>query len=295
MRRILVTGGTGQVGLELTRRTWPEGVEIVAPGRAELDLTDQAAIAAYVVGGGFAAVINAAAYTAVDRAESEKAEAFALNELAPAALADAAGSAGIPLVHVSTDYVFRGDADAPYETDAAIDPINFYGASKAAGEAAVGVGCPRSVIVRTAWVVGPNRTNFVRTMLRLADGRETIRVVADQRGAPTLAADLADALATIALRTVSDERAPAGLFHFANAGETTWADFAEAIFAEARERGAKVPRVERITTADYPTPARRPAYSRLSTSRIERDYGIVPRPWRDWLPGLVAEIMEQGR
>jgi dTDP-4-dehydrorhamnose reductase len=295
MRRILVTGGTGQVGLELTRRAWPEGVEIVAPNRAELDLTDRSAIAAHVAGGGFAAVINAAAYTAVDRAESEKAEAFALNELAPAALADAARAAEIPLVHVSTDYVFRGDADAPYETEAPIDPINVYGASKAAGETAVRLGCPRSAIVRTAWVVSPNRTNFVRTMLRLADGRETIRVVADQRGAPTLASDLADALATIALRMIPDERAPAGLFHFANVGETTWADFAEAIFAEARERGAKVPRVERITTADYPTPARRPAYSRLSTSRIERDYGIVPRPWRDWLPGLVAEIMEQGR
>ena len=294
MTRILVTGGEGQVGHELVRRAWPEGVEIAAPTRAELDLTDAAAIAAHVAAGGYSAVINCAAYTAVDKAETEVAQAFAVNALAPAAFAEAARTADISLVHVSTDYVFRGDADAPYETDAAIDPIGVYGASKAAGEFAVRLGCPRSAIVRTAWVVSARRANFVKTMLRLGAERDQLRVVADQHGAPTFAADLADALGAIALGMIADRDAPAGVFHFTNAGPTTWHEFAQAIFAQARALGARTPTsVEAIATSDYPTPARRPAYSVLSTRRIEQDYGVVPAPWRERLPAIVAEIMEQ--
>lgn len=296
MTRILVTGGEGQVGGELKRRAWPEGVEIVAPTRAELDLADAAAIGTYVAAGGFDAVINPAAYTAVDKAESEVAQAFAINALAPAALADAARAAEIPLVHVSTDYVFRGDASAPYETDAEIDPIGIYGASKAAGELAVRLGHKRSAIVRTAWVVSARRANFVKTMLRYGAERDVMRVVADQHGAPTFAADLADALATVALEMISDKDAPTGVFHFSNAGATTWHGFAQAIFEAAAARGGKTPStLEAITTADFPTPARRPAYSVLSTRRIEEAYGVVPPPWRDGLPGLVAEIMEQAQ
>ena len=296
MTRILVTGGEGQVGGELKRRAWPEGVEIVAPTRAELDLADAAAIGPYVADGDFDAVINPAAYTAVDKAESEVAQAFAINALAPAALADAARAADIPLVHVSTDYVFRGDASAPYETDAEIDPIGIYGASKAAGELAVRLGHKRSAIVRTAWVVSARRANFVKTMLRYGAERDVMRVVADQHGAPTFAADLAEALATVALGMISDKDAPTGVFHFSNAGATTWHGFAQAIFEAAAARGGKTPStLEAITTADFPTPARRPAYSVLSTRRIEEAYGVVPPPWRDGLPGLVAEIMEQAQ
>ncbi|MFC3695199.1 dTDP-4-dehydrorhamnose reductase [Chenggangzhangella methanolivorans] len=296
MRRILVTGGEGQVGGELVRRAWPDDVEITAPKRAELDLTDASAIGAYVAAGGFAAIVNPAAYTAVDKAESEVAQAFAVNALAPAALADAARAADIPLVHVSTDYVFRGDASAPYETDAEIDPIGIYGASKAAGEFAVRLGHKRSVIVRTAWVVSARRANFVKTMLRYGAERDLMRVVADQHGAPTFAADLAEALATITLRMIDDAQAPAGVFHFSNAGATTWHGFAQAIFEAAAARGAKTPAtLEAIATADFPTPARRPAYSVLSTRRLEDAYGIAPRPWRDGLPALVADIMEQAQ
>lgn len=295
MTRILVTGGGGQVGRALRDRAWPAGVTIAAPTRAELDVTDTAAVAAYVAGGNFACVINAAAYTAVDRAESEVAEAFAANALAPAALGQAARAADIPLIQLSTDYVFRGDAEAPYETDAAIDPINVYGASKAAGEFAARLACPRSAIVRTSWVVSARRTNFVRTMLRLGRERDSLSVVADQRGAPTLASDLAEALQAIALRMIADRGAPTGAFHFANAGVTTWHGFAQAIFAEAEARGERVPKtVEAIATADYPTPARRPLWSALSTRRIEREYGVIPRPWRDGLPALVAEILKEG-
>lgn len=291
MTRILVTGGEGQVGFELRRWRWPDGVTIVAPTRGELDLADASRVAAFVAAGGFSAIVNTAAYTAVDAAEGDAARAFAVNASGPAALADAARAADIPLVHVSTDYVFDGCACTPYEIDAPLDPINVYGASKAAGELAVRLGQPRSAIVRTSWVVSARRSNFVRTMLRLGQERESVRVVADQHGAPTFAADLSDALATVALRMIADRDAPTGLFHFSNAGQTTWRDFAQAIFAAAAAHGAKTPTVEAIGTADYPTPARRPAYSALSTRRIEEAYGITTRPWREGLPALVGEIL----
>lgn len=292
MSRILVTGGDGQVGFELTQLAWPDGVQILAPTRGELDLADPGAIHAYLAAYPVAAIVNPAAYTAVDRAETEIAAAFQINAVAPAALAEAARRLDAPLVHVSTDYVFRGDATTPYEVDAPIDPIGVYGASKAAGEFAVRLGAPRSAIVRTAWVVSARRANFVKTMLRLGAERDHLRVVADQRGAPTFAADLAEALQTIVLRMMADRAAPAGLFHFSNAGATTWRDFAAAIFEAAGARGARVPTVEGIATSDYPTPAKRPAYSVLSTARLERDYGVAPRPWAEGLPALVAEIME---
>lgn len=295
MTRILVTGGQGQVGFELCKRAWPEGVEIVAPGRRDLDLCDAGAVKAFVADREIAAIINPAAYTAVDKAETEIAAAFAVNAVAPAALAEAARAAGVPLVHVSTDYVFDGTASAPYEVDAPINPVGVYGASKAAGEFAVRLGAPRSAVVRTAWVVSARRANFMRTMLRVGQEREVVRVVGDQHGAPTFAADLADALATIALRMMTDEAAPTGVFHFTNKGVTTWKDFAAAIFAIATERGLKTPRLEGITTADYPTPARRPGYSALSTRRIEEAYGVRPKPWADGLGALVDASLENAQ
>lgn len=288
---ILVTGGAGQVGLALQRLTWPDGVRLHAPGRAELDLTDPAAIARYVAAGQFAAVINPAAYTAVDKAESDVVAAFAVNALAPAALADATRAAGIPLVHVSTDYVFDGSKAGAYEVDDPVCPISVYGASKEAGEQAVRVVNPRHAILRTAWVVGTDRANFVKTMLRLGAERPQLRVVADQHGSPTAAADLARVLADVTLRLIADPAAPTGTFHAVNAGEATWYDLARHVFAVAARSGRPVPEVLPIETRDYPTPARRPANSRLSTRRLEEAFGITLRPWQSAIDDVVEGLL----
>ncbi|HWW26102.1 MAG TPA: dTDP-4-dehydrorhamnose reductase [Caulobacter sp.] len=286
---ILVTGGAGQVGSELQSYAWPEGVRVLAPARSELDLTDAASVSAWFSAHPVAAVINPAAYTAVDRAETEVGAAFAANALAPALLAGATRAAGVPLVHVSTDYVFDGQDDGFNTEDAPVAPLGVYGASKLAGELAVRSGNPRSVIVRTAWVLSVHRTNFLKTMLRLAGDRDRISVVADQFGCPTSARDIAQALATITLRMISDSAAPTGVYHFVNAGETSWSGLAQEIFAQSARHGGAFAEVTPIATADYPTPARRPANSRLSTTKITADYGVVPRPWRD----AVAEIVEE--
>jgi dTDP-4-dehydrorhamnose reductase len=285
---ILVTGGAGQVGAELIAHAWPPGVTVLAPSRSELDLTDAASVGAWFAANTVAAVINPAAYTAVDRAETEVGAAFAANALAPALLAEATKAAGVPLVHVSTDYVFDGSGGGLYPEDGPLAPLGVYGASKLAGELAVRSGNPRSVVVRTAWVLSPHRANFLKTMLRLADDRDRVSVVADQFGCPTSARDIARALATITLRLIADPEAPIGVYHFVNAGETSWAGLAEEIFAISRDHGGVFAEVTPITTAEYPTPARRPANSRLSTAKIATDYGITPRPWRD----AVAEIID---
>lgn len=285
-RPVLLVGGSGQVGQELVRRAWPTGVTLAAPPRTEADLTDRAAIAALVGSADWRAVINTAAWTAVDAAEDDAPGAFAANALGPAILADATRRRGIPLIHVSTDYVFDGLKPAPYEEDDRTHPLGVYGASKLAGEEAVRTGNPRHVIVRTAWVYGGAGKNFLRTMLRLGGDRDTLAVVDDQLGTPTLAADLAGALAAIALRDDLGERS--GLYHFANRGETTWCGFARAIFALSAARGGPSPSVRAITTAEFPTPALRPANSRLATDRIVRDLGIVPRHWQDALASAMA-------
>ncbi|MFC0632435.1 dTDP-4-dehydrorhamnose reductase [Brevundimonas balnearis] len=290
-RDILVTGAAGQVGLALTRLAWPEPFRLVAPTRAELDLSDASGVRRFLEGRAFAAVINPAAYTAVDKAESEPAQAFAVNATAPALLAEACRAADVPLVHVSTDYVFDGAADRPYREEDAVGPLGVYGASKLAGELAVRSIQPRSVILRTAWVVGPDRSNFLKTMLRLAETRDTLNVVADQRGCPTAAADIAAALRTVTLRMIAEPEAPSGVFHFAGAGETTWAEFAEAIFAASAEQGGPSAEVRPITTAEYPTPARRPANSRLDCGRILHAYGIEPRDWRAATAEITAEVL----
>lgn len=293
--RILITGGSGQVGTELARLPWPATVELVSPGRQELDLSDADAIRHQVAAGRFAAVINAGAYTAVDRAEDDITAAFRVNALAPAALAEATRRAGIPLVQVSTDYVFDGlKAGAWRETDP-VGPLGVYGASKEAGEQAVRTGNPRHVILRTAWVFSPQGSNFVRTMLRLGAERPLLRVVDDQRGCPTAAADLAAALATVTLRLIDDPQAPVGTGHFVNAGATTWCGFARAIFRHLAAAGRPVPEVAAIATRDYPTPARRPANSVLSVDWLRATYGIVPRPWEEALADTLAILLRDGR
>ena len=288
-RDILILGGGGQVGTELQHHAWPADVTLHAPAREALDITDEAAVEAAVAARAYAAVINAAAYTAVDKAESEVGAAWRLNALGPAYLAAATARAGIPLVHVSTDYVFDGTGTGAYATDAPVRPRSVYGASKAAGEMAVRTANPRHAIVRTAWVVSPHRGNFVRTMLRLAGEREKLTVVDDQRGCPTSAADLAAALAAIALRLADDPAAPTGTYHCVNAGATTWCGFARAIMAGAESRGARSVPVEPIPTSAYPTPAARPANSELSTETLARDFGLTPRPW----PAALDDILDQ--
>jgi dTDP-4-dehydrorhamnose reductase len=288
--KILVTGGTGQVGTELCRFPWAADIEIVAPRRAELDLSNPEAIKTYVADGNFSAVINPAAYTAVDRAESDVVGAWRVNALAAAALAEATKKAGIPLVQVSTDYVFDGSSQSAYRESDPVAPLGVYGASKEAGEQAVRTANPRHVILRTAWVFSPHGNNFVKTMLRLAADRPILRVVDDQRGSPTAAKDIAAVLAAITLRLIADETAPTGTYHFVNAGEVSWCGFAGEIFRQWALTGHKVPDVEAIGTADYPTPARRPAYSGLSTQKLTDQFGITPRKWQDALSDTLSQL-----
>ena len=236
-------------------------------------------------------MINAAAYTAVDRAESEIGAAFAINALGPALLAQATKAANIPLIHISTDYVFDGSKTGPYTEDDPVRPLGVYGASKEAGEQAVRTGNPRAIILRTAWVVSARRQNFVKTMLRLGAERPVLRVVDDQHGCPTSAADLARTAAAIALRLIGDKHAPTGNYHFVNGGDTTWCGLARHVFAISAELGGPNPKVDAITTAEFPTPARRPANSRLSTSRLTRDFDIAPRPWQHAVGEIVDALL----
>mgnify|MGYP000707550656 CR=1 FL=1 len=291
---ILVTGGAGQVGLELQRAAWPEGVVLHAPSRDELDLTSAASIQALFGKVPFAAVINSAAWTAVDKAETEVAGAFAANAGGPALLADVTRERDIPLVQVSTDYVFDGDKAEPYVESDPVAPIGIYGASKLAGEMAVRLGNPRSVVLRTAWVLSAHRANFLKTMLRLAADRPALRVVADQHGCPTSATDIAEALKTIVLRMIADEGAPTGVYHFVNAGEASWADLAREVFLLSAEVGGPSAQVEGIPSEHYPTPARRPKNSRLSTAKISADYGVQPRPWQTVVADIITELNSQG-
>lgn len=290
---ILITGGAGQVGLELARVAWPERVRLHLPTRDQLDLGDADAVRALFAATPFRAVINAGAWTAVDKAETEVAAAFAANAMGPAVLAEVTRAADIPLIQVSTDYVFDGAGEADYAESDPVGPLGVYGASKLAGEVAVRTGNPRSVVLRTAWVLSPHRANFLKTMLRLAADRPALRVVDDQTGCPTSAKDIAEALATLTLKMIADPDAPTGVYHFVNAGATSWAGLAREIFALSAACGGPSAEVEGIATADYPTPARRPANSRLSTFKITRDYGITPRPWKDAVADIVAELHEE--
>ena len=288
---ILVLGGAGQVGTELQAYAWPEGVTVHAPDRAALDITDAEAVARRVAERPWGAVINTAAYTAVDKAEAEPVAAWRLNALAPAILAAETARHGIPLVHVSTDYVFDGARAGAYRPEDPIAPRSVYGASKAGGELAVRAGNPRHAILRTAWVVSPHRGNFVKTMLRLAAERDRLTVVDDQHGCPTAAADFAAALARVALRMADDPDALTGTFHCVNAGTTTWHGFAEAIVAGSAARGGRKVAVAGIPTSAYPTPARRPANSVLSTESLEAAYGIAMPPWQASLDTILDRLI----
>lgn len=284
--KILLTGSAGQLGRELVRSLACLG-EVVACDRRALDLGDADALRPVLRATKPSVVVNAAGYTAVDRAESEPAAAEAVNGLAPGILAEEAKRCGALLVHYSTDYVFDGAKGAPYTEDDAPAPLSAYGRSKLAGERAIAAVAGRHLILRTGWVFGLHGANFMKTILRLARERDELRVVADQRGAPTWTRHLADATALLLARRDAAE----GLFHVAAAGEATWHGYAEAIVATAAAAGLieRAPHVLPIATADYPLPARRPADSRLDCRRLARDCGIALPDWRTGLADCLAD------
>lgn len=286
--RVLVTGAGGQVGRALLAADWPAGLAPLGLTHADLDIADADAIARALDESGAVAVVNAAAYTAVDKAESEPDLAQRINAEAPGLLAAATAARGLPLLQLSTDFVFDGRKGAPYLEDDRVNPLSVYGASKAAGEVAVRAANPAHLILRTAWVFDAAGRNFLNTMLRLAAERPELTVVADQRGQPTAAADVAAALVRL-LALWRAGAAPWGTWHFAGAGETTWHGFAEAIVALAAPSLGKRPPVRPIATADWPAAATRPADSRLDCARLEQAFGIRPRPWRAMLADVLAE------
>lgn len=278
--RVLVFGQSGQVARELQRHAG-----VIALGRDQADLNDPAACAAMIAETEAEAVINAAAYTAVDRAETETKEAFRVNSEAPAAMADAAAKRGLPFVHISTDYVFDGTGTAPWGEEDCTGPMSVYGASKLAGEQGVRAAGGVHAILRTSWVVSSHGNNFVRTMLRLGAERETLNIVADQIGGPTPARAIAAALISMA-EQLQDDPGKSGTYHFAGAPDTSWAGFAAEIFAQT----ALPCTVTEIPTSDYPTPATRPLNSRLDCTKVNTVFNLSRPDWRLGLAEILSEL-----
>jgi dTDP-4-dehydrorhamnose reductase len=278
---LLLTGVNGQVGWALRRSLQGLG-QIVAPTRDALDLADPDALRATVRAVQPTLIVNPAAYTAVDQAEQEPERAQAINGTAPGVLAEEAKRLGIPLIHYSTDYVYSGAGTEPWRETDATDPQNVYGASKLAGEDAIRAVDGDHLILRTSWVYGARGKNFLLTMLRLGQTRDSLSIVADQFGAPTWCETIADLTAHIvALRP--DWRGVRGVYHLANTGETSWFGFAQAIFAEVARRGGNVPTLHPIPTSAYPLPAKRPANSRLALDKLASTFGLVPPAWDEAL------------
>ncbi|MFW6024514.1 MAG: dTDP-4-dehydrorhamnose reductase [Dichotomicrobium sp.] len=290
--RVAILGDTGQLARCLAENA-PRGASHVRFGRDQLDLADPGAPLAAALGDGFDLIINAAAYTAVDKAEEEREAAFALNARGPARLAEFCATRGLPLIHVSTDYVFDGTASRPYREDDLPAPLNTYGESKLAGERAVAGPLSQHVILRTSWLYSIYGKNFVTTMLRLGRERDELRIVADQIGRPTSAHQLARVIWNIAEAFRQQPNAFAwGIYHYADSGEASWADFADEIFSASSDLLSEPPRVWRITTEAFPTPAPRPRYSVLDTDRIERVFQIAPRPWKHSLGEVLRKLEE---
>ena len=290
---MVVTGREGQVVRSLVERGSGAQFEIVPLGRPELDLAASAdAIAAALASARPDVIVSAAAYTQVDKAESERDAAFLLNEAGPRAIARAARELGVPLIQLSTDYVFDGIKSTPYTEEDEPHPTGVYGASKLAGEQAVLLEHANSAILRTAWVYSPFGSNFVKTMLRLAGDRDKINVVADQRGNPTSALEIADGVLRIAANLDNgNEPDQRGIFHMTGGGEASWAEFAEAIFAASAEIGGPRARVNRIRSAEYPTPAKRPANSRLDCQKIARIHGVTLPDWRGSMKEVLSRLL----
>jgi dTDP-4-dehydrorhamnose reductase len=290
--KILVIGANGQLGWELCRKGISAGFDILPLDLPEFDISDRPSVRKAVVHQDVSLVVNASAYTAVDQAESEPERAFAINSDGPSYLASACRDAGIPLIHISTDYVFDGSKKNPYcETDP-VSPLGVYGKSKAEGEKKVRENLDEHIILRTAWLYGVHGNNFVKTILRLGKKQERLRVVADQHGCPTFAGDLADTILSIAARIREADTIAWGTYHYCCQGKTTWHAFTEKIFELARPYiSLKVKKVEAIKTQEYPTPAERPADTALDCSLIKDRLGISPRAWEESLEGMITHIL----
>ncbi len=290
--KILVAGKEGQVARALASAA-PGTATVVTLGRPQLDLTDPASIDAVIASVRPDIVINAAAYTAVDQAETDEEAAFAVNSVGAGALAAAAARIGAPILHISTDYVFDGSKASPYVEADPVAPLGVYGRSKQAGEEAVAAANPHHLILRTAWVYSPVGKNFAKTMLRVAGLREELGVVNDQVGNPTSAADIAAAIWQIT-QHISDDpaRLLPGLYHMTASGEASWAEFAEEIFRASAELGGPVARVKQITTAEYPTPTRRPANSRLDSAKLSSAFGVILPHWQTSTRACVEQLIE---
>lgn len=297
--RIAVTGKQGQVAQALMERASHYSAEVIAIGRPEMDLLDEASVSRSLLAAKPDAIVSAAAYTAVDKAESEPEIAVAINALGAGAVARAAEQLKVPLLHLSTDYVFDGEKDAPYDEEDPPGPLSVYGASKLDGERQVSKATRNHVILRTAWVYSAYRSNFLKTMLRLSESRTEIGVVDDQLGRPTSAHDIADALFRIAARLISDpDPHLRGIFHLAAEGEASWAGFAGEIFKGLEWRTGRSVAVRPIASADYPTAAKRPRNSRLSTEKLQETYSIRLPEWQastsDVLDRLIGTVRKQG-
>jgi dTDP-4-dehydrorhamnose reductase len=296
---VILVFGNGQLGQELTRASAARAMPLVALSHAQADITDSAAVRDALKRHGPLLVVNAAGYTKVDLAETETDLARQANEVGPAIVGAACAAAGVPLIHLSTDYVFDGNKPTPYVEGDPIAPINSYGRSKAGGERAVRENTPLHVILRTSWVYGEFGQNFLKTMLRLATTRDELRVVADQRGCPTATPDLADAILKITPQLLGGDKIW-GTYHFAGSGATTWHGFAARIVAAQAPLTGRTPPVIPITTAEFPTPARRPANSVLDCNLFHRVFGFRGRPWTEQADAITravasAMIREQPR
>jgi dTDP-4-dehydrorhamnose reductase len=293
MMRILVTGTEGQVARALAERAHLRGVSVSLIGRPELELTDEASVRDVIRRAEGDIIVNAAAYTAVDQAESEPELALAINGGGARAVAEAAHGKGIPVVQISTDYVFDGSSERPYREGDPVRPLGAYGRSKLAGEQGVAEANPDHAILRTAWVYSPFGKNFVKTMLRVGRDREELTVVADQHGAPTNALDIADGVIEVCRNLLArpGDRGLRGVFHMTGTGYTTWADFACRIFEISARLGGPAARIRHIATAEYPTPAKRPANSRLDCTKLQAVHGVALPLWQVSLESCVDRLL----
>lgn len=290
--RLAVTGLSGQVVSALIARA-PKNVEIIALGRPQLELGKRDSVLATLKAVRCDAIINAAAYTAVDKAETELESAMRINGKGAGFVAEAAKALNLPLLHLSTDYVFDGELDRPYREDDQTAPTGVYGHSKLEGEKRIAEIHSNHVILRTSWIYSPNGTNFVKTMLRLGETRDEVGVVSDQIGNPTSALDIADALVAISRRIINDQSPELrGVFHMTGQGEASWASLASLVFEVASRQGRRQTRVKPITTADYPTPAKRPANSRLDSGKLKYRYGIALPQWRNSVEDCVQQLLK---
>lgn len=289
---ILVVGSRGMLAQDLIPCIEQRSFKVVGLDLPDIDITQCESVYSKINSIAPGLVINCAAYTAVDKAEVEPQIAFAINREGARNIAEACARHGIPLIHLSTDYVFDGRATEPYREDAPVNPLSVYGQSKFEGEQVIRTHLGEHLIIRTAWLYGVHGHNFVKTILRLSREREELRIVADQHGCPTWTVDLAKALVEIATQVLKRrERMGWGTYHFCGGGQTTWWEFAQAIVDEGRRRETlRVERVIPIGTHEYPTPAERPVRSVLDCGKIEKDFGIASRPWRDSLRGMISML-----